>query len=188
MRLVESETLIFPNRPWYLGSGLVRKVAAPTSDPVRSGNVLEPSDHELRTYGQLDHLSGASPGEWGGKVPDVAVGKIRNPWMVILLSIITLGIYALYWQYASFKEMKEHAGEGIGGGLGLLFAILLGIVNVFLLPSEVGNLYAKEGRERPISGLTGFWVLLPIIGGIIWVVKTQGRLNDYWEAHGATAA
>jgi hypothetical protein len=84
--------------------------------------------------------------------------------------------------------MKEHAGEGIGGGLGLLFAILLGIVNVFLLPSEVGNLYAKEGRERPISGLTGFWVLLPIIGGIIWVVKTQGRLNDYWEAHGATAA
>ena|SRR5664280_529621 len=118
MHLVESETPIFPNRPWYLGSGLVRKVAAPTSDPVRSGNVLEPSDHELRTYGQLDHLSGASPGEWGGKVPDVAVGKIRNPWMVILLSIITLGIYALYWQYASFKEMKEHAGEGIGGGLG----------------------------------------------------------------------
>ena len=74
------------------------------------------------------------------------------------------------------------------GRSGLLFAILLGIVNVFLLPSEVGNLYAKEGRERPISGLTGFWVLLPIIGGIIWVVKTQGRLNDYWEAHGATAA
>jgi len=25
-------------------------------------------------------------------------GKIRNPWAVIGLSIITLGIYALYWQ------------------------------------------------------------------------------------------
>jgi len=76
---------------------------------------------------------------------------------------------------------------GIGGGLGLLFAILLGIVNAFLLPSEIGHLYAKEGKVQPISGVTGFWVFLPIVGGIVWVLKTQGRLNDYWTAHGATA-
>ena len=53
------------------------------------------------------------------------LGKIRNPWAVIGLSIITLGIYALYWQYATFKELKDYSGNGIGGGLGLLFAILL---------------------------------------------------------------
>jgi hypothetical protein len=116
------------------------------------------------------------------------VGKIRSPLSVILLSIITIGIYSLYWQYASFNEMKEHSGEGIGGGLGLFFAILIGIVNVFLLPAEVGNLYARDGKEKPISGLTGFWTFLPLIGGIIWVVKVQGRLNEYWKAHGATAA
>ena len=115
------------------------------------------------------------------------VGKLRSPVSVILLSIITLGIYGLYWQYASFKEMKEHSGEGIGGGLGLLFAILLGIVNVFLLPSEIGHLYSKDGREQTISGLTGFWVFIPLIGGIIWVVKIQGHLNRYWEAQGAVA-
>jgi len=114
------------------------------------------------------------------------VGKVRSPVVVILLSLVTIGIYALYWQYATFKEIKDHAGTGIGGGLGLLFAILLGIVNVFLMPSEVGQLYTREGREQPVSGLTGFWVFLPIIGGIIWVVKTQGRLNEYWERHGAT--
>ncbi len=117
-----------------------------------------------------------------------AVGTVRNPVAVILLSIVTLGIYALYWQYESFKELKNYSGEGIGGGLGLLFAILISIVNVFLLPSEVGNLYAREGKEKPVSGVTGFWVLLPIVGGIIWVVKTQGRLNDYWKAHGAVVA
>ncbi|HZM54005.1 MAG TPA: DUF4234 domain-containing protein [Acidimicrobiales bacterium] len=121
------------------------------------------------------------------EVSDFAVGKIRSPWMVILLSIITFGIYALYWQYASFKEMRVYSGDGIGGGLGLLFAILLGIVNAFLLPSEIGHLYAKEGKVQPISGVTGFWVFLPIVGGIVWVLKTQGRLNDYWTAHGATA-
>ena len=115
------------------------------------------------------------------------VGTIRSPLAVILLSIITIGIYAIYWQYASFKELKAFSGEGIGGGLGLLFAILLGIVNVFLLPAEVGGLYARAGQPEPVSGWTGFWVLIPIVGGIIWVIKTQGRLNDYWEAQGATA-
>jgi hypothetical protein len=115
------------------------------------------------------------------------VGNVRSPVAVILLSIITLGIYALYWEYSSFKELKHYSGEGIGGGLGLLFAILLGIVNAFMLPYEVGNLYARQGTSEPVSALTGFWVFLPIVGGIIWVVKTQGRLNDYWLAHGAAA-
>ncbi|MBF6556365.1 MAG: DUF4234 domain-containing protein [Acidimicrobiales bacterium] len=116
---------------------------------------------------------------------DTAVGKIRSPVVVILLSLVTIGIYGLYWQYATFKEMKAYSGEGIGGGLGLLFAILLGVVNVFLMPHEVGNLYVKEGKEAPVSALTGFWVLIPIVGGIIWVVKVQGRLNEVWEEHGA---
>ena len=115
----------------------------------------------------------------------MSVGKVRSPVSVILLSIVTLGIYSLYWQYATFKEMKDASGRGIGGGLGLLFAILLGIVNLFLLPSEVGELYSREGREKPVSGLTGFWNLIPLVGWIIWVVKTQGHLNRYWEEHGA---
>ena len=110
------------------------------------------------------------------------VGTIRTPIAVILLSIITIGIYALYWQYATFKELKGYSGEGIGGGLGLLFALLLSIVNAFLMPAEVGKLYARVGQAEPVTGLTGFWVFLPIVGGIIWVFKTQGRLNDYWLA------
>ena len=95
-----------------------------------------------------------------------AKGKVRNPWAVIGLSIITLGIYALYWQYATFKEIKDYSGEGIGGGLGLLFAILLGVVNIFMMPAEVGNLYEASGQEKPVRGSTGFWVLIPIVGGI----------------------
>jgi hypothetical protein len=65
------------------------------------------------------------------------VGKVRSVLVIIGLSIITLGIYALAWQYLTFREMKDYSGVG----LGLVFAILLGIVNWFLLPSEVSNLY-----------------------------------------------
>lgn len=115
-------------------------------------------------------------------------GRIRSPWAVVGLSIITLGIYALYWQYATFKELRAYSGAGIGGGLGLLFAILLGIVNVFLMPAEVGELYASDGRPAPVSWLTGFWVLIPFVGWVIWVVRTQGRLDDFWRDHGGGTA
>jgi hypothetical protein len=115
------------------------------------------------------------------------LGKIRSPWIVILLSIITLGIYGIYWQYAMFKEMKEYSGQGIGGVLGLVLAILLSIVNVFVMPSEVGNLYAAESGTKPVSGVTGFWVLLPIVGSFVWLFKVQGHLNKFWSSHGAVA-
>jgi hypothetical protein len=119
----------------------------------------------------------------GGTGP---LGKPRSSLSVILLSIITLGIYGLVWQYKTFQEMKDHTGQGIGGGIGLILAIFIGIVNPFLMSAEAGNMYAAAGEEKPVTGVTGCWILLPLIGGIIWLVKTQGALTRYWEARGAT--
>ena len=115
------------------------------------------------------------------------VRYVRAPVVVILLTIITFGIYGLFWQYSVFKELKEYSGEGIGGGLGLLFANLIGIVNIFLLPMEIGNLYQRDGQAQPVTGLTGFWVLIPLIGWIIWLVKVQGRMKDFWTSHAVAA-
>ncbi len=105
---------------------------------------------------------------------------------MLLLTIVTLGIYGLYYYFKTFDEMKEYSGEGVGGVVGLLLSIFCGIVTIFLLPAEVGNLYERDGREKPISGATGFWVLLPLIGSLIWLWKMQGRLNDFWESKGTT--
>ena len=113
------------------------------------------------------------------------VGMVRKPVSVILLTIITIGIYGLYWQYSVFKELKDYSEEGIGGGLALLFAFLLGVVNLFLLPAEIGNLYARDGQEKPVSGVTGCWNLIPLVGWFIWLVKVQDCMNEFWEHHGA---
>jgi hypothetical protein len=115
-------------------------------------------------------------------------GEVRNPWAVIGPSIITLGTYSLYWQYVTFKELKEYAGKGIGGGLGLVFAFFIVIVNAFLMPSEVGDLYIVDGQQPPLSALTGLWILLPFVGAFVWVVKTQGRLNEFWESRAPSGA
>jgi hypothetical protein len=111
------------------------------------------------------------------------IGNQRATVSVVLLTIITLGIYGLYWQYSVFKELKQYSGEGIGGGLALLFAFVFGIINIFLLPAEIGSLYAREGKVAPVSGATGLWILIPLIGWFIWLVKVQGRMNDFWLDH-----
>jgi|SRR6188472_3041505 Domain of unknown function (DUF4234) len=115
------------------------------------------------------------------------VGQVRSPAFVIIISIITIGIYFLYWHYKTGEEIKRYSGEGLGGILWLVIGLVIGIVMWFVAPSEVGNnLYKKEGQEAPVSGVTGFWMLLPLIGFIIWVVKVQGALNRFWQSKGAT--
>lgn len=111
------------------------------------------------------------------------VGKQRSWIVVILLSIVTLGFYALYWQYAMFKELKDHADSGLGGVLGLLLGIFTGgITTALLLPNEIGSLYRRAGREAPVTWVTACWLLLPLIGNIVWLIKVQNRTNEYWAS------
>lgn len=112
-------------------------------------------------------------------------GKQRSPLGVIGLSIITLGIYSLFWLYKTYQEMKDWSGEGVGGAVGLILGIIpfVSIATLFLMPSEVKNLYEGDGSAAPVSPMTGLWVLLPLVGGIVWLFKVQGALNAFWAKH-----
>lgn len=108
------------------------------------------------------------------------LGRPRGVLAVILLLTVTLGIYGLYWIYITFTELRAHRGEGVGGGVGLLLALVP--VSIFLLPSYVGRMYSEAGETPPVSGLTGLWALVPLAGSVIWFAKVQGALNRYWES------
>ena len=116
------------------------------------------------------------------------LGQSRGIGFGILLFNITLGIYSLYWVFKTQDEVKEHSGIGVGGVLGLVIWILVSPISWFLIPSEIGKMYQADGREAPFTGWTGLWVLLPIIGGIVWFVKIQGALNRYWESKAVAIA
>jgi hypothetical protein len=117
-------------------------------------------------------------------------GKPRGVGFVIVLAIVTLGIYLLYWYYASFAEIRRWRGQGVGGLVGLLLALIP--VSIFLLPSYVGRMYKEDlirtgqdpeqaARDVPITGWSGLLNLIPFIGGFIFLAKVQGRLNDFWK-------
>ena len=113
------------------------------------------------------------------------LGRPRGIGFGILIFILTLGFYGWYWVYNTQEEMKRHTGDGLGGVLGLVIWILIGAVSAFVIPSEAGNMYAKDGRPKPLSGWTGLWLFpfgIFIIPAIVWFVKTQGALNRYWES------
>jgi len=118
------------------------------------------------------------------------LGKPRGIGFGILMFVVTLSFYSWYWVYQTQEETKRHVGDGLGGIVGLVVWILIGAVSAFVIPSEIGTMYAKDGREKPMTGWTGLWLFpggILIIPAIVWFVKVQGALNRYWESKGATA-
>ena len=119
------------------------------------------------------------------------LGQPRGIGFGILMFIITLGFYGWYWAFKTQEELKQHTGEGLGGVLGLVIWIVISPVSAFVIPSEVGKMYARAGREPPVTGWTGLW-LFPfgvfIVPAIVWFVKVQGALNRYWESEAPASA
>ena len=115
------------------------------------------------------------------------VGKFRSPGMVILLTIITLGIYQLAWFAMTLQDLKNYTGKGPSGWvlLWILFPPVLMIiilVTYFTIPQRVGMERMRLGLPQGISAL---WGLLPLlvswVGWFIWAYFIQQNLNELWE-------
>ena len=122
------------------------------------------------------------------------LGQPRGVGFGILMYIITLNFYSWYWVYKTQEEVKQHSGDGLGGVLGLVVWIIISPVSAFVIPSEIGRMYQKDGQHAPVTGWTGLWLFpgaILIIPAIVWFVKIQNSLNTYWGAKmssGAVAA
>ncbi len=130
----------------------------------------------------------AAPPAPAGQMGAGPIGQVRSTGVAFLLFIVTFGIYGWYYWYKVHEEMKQHSGQGIGGAVALILAIFVGIVMPYLTSAEVGGLYRRRGQKEPVSGVTGLWYfpgMFILVGPIIWFVKTNGALNDYWKSLGA---
>jgi hypothetical protein len=116
------------------------------------------------------------------------LGQPRGIGFAILMTIITVGIYSIYWVFKTQEEVRVHSDQGVGGVLGLVIYLVISPVTWFLIPSEVGKMHRQDGREAPFTGWTGLWILLPLIGVFVWFIKVQGALNRYWESKASAPA
>jgi Domain of unknown function (DUF4234) len=120
--------------------------------------------------------------------PQGPIGRIRPTGMIMLLFFVTLGIWSFVYYFQTHEEMKRHTGEGLGGVLALVIAIVFGLLNPFLLSNEVGQLYERRGQEKPVSALTALWFfpgIFILVGPFVWFIQTNNALNDYWQSLGA---
>src|SRR5215212_8173415 len=126
-----------------------------------------------------------------------ATVKTRNPFGVIGLSIITLGIYYAFWWYFINREMRD-LGRARGTDLGenpgnSVLAITLGaliivpaIVTMWRTCDRIQRSEEVAGVDRPASGPIIFILLLLI--GPVGVWYAQNELNKAWEAQASGGA
>jgi hypothetical protein len=120
-----------------------------------------------------------------GPVPRQVGGAYYSTGLVILLTFVTCGVWGALWTYRTSEDLKKHNGTGLGGAIGVVLYIFVSPVLMFTIPNEIEQMYRRDGRPSPVSAVYGLWFLLPVIGNIIWYVKVQRALNDYWLIKGA---
>ena len=119
--------------------------------------------------------------------PSASAASYYSAGLVILLTIVTLGIWGVLWTYRTSEDLKRYNGDGLGGVLGVVIYLLLSIVLMFTIPNEIKNMYERDGRQSPVSAIWGLWFLLPLIGNIIWYVKVQQRAQRLLAEQGRAA-
>ena len=116
--------------------------------------------------------------------------KIRNPWAVALLPLITLGIYHLVWWYRINREMRDY-GQARGYDLGQnptnsLLALFPGAI--IIVPALVtywrGTKRAmgasRIAGQEPVSGWIAI-ILYLLLAPALWAY-IQISLNKVWLA------
>ena len=90
--------------------------------------------------------------------------KHRNMVMQVILFIITLGIYGIYWFYATLKELHQANGNNAGAGGWTVLAIIP-IANLFALWHH-SHQYAQfiDGKYPGIA----IFILWLVFGPAAW--------------------
>ena len=113
--------------------------------------------------------------------------------LAIVLSFVTLGVYAFYWIYALTEDAHAAAGERTtaSGGMVILFSLITcGIYSLYWL-YKMGEtiIIAKQKRGMTVdTNLPIIYLVLALFGfGIISYALMQSALNDIIDHDGGAS-
>jgi hypothetical protein len=113
--------------------------------------------------------------------------KIRNPFLVFLWSLLTLGIYYCVWYYRINRELRDAAGIDVSPIVALL-AVTIGwliIVPPFVSWYRTFDRIAAAQRSAGLpeaSSVLGFILfLIAVVFLPVEVLYAQDELNKVWR-------
>lgn len=106
----------------------------------------------------------------------------RNLATCIILTIVTCGIYGIYWFYSMLKELYILNGEPDNAGTDILLTIVTcGIYSYYLLyqaGKRIDSIHRRFGLAPKDDSV--IYLILSIFGlSIVAYVLIQGDLNDF---------
>lgn len=114
-----------------------------------------------------------------------SVGTKREPVLVLLLPLLTCGIYLVYWWYVTGTEIRDAVGRNeINPALDLVLGILTcGLYYIYLSYREPQYLLEMQDRVGlPRNDITVISLILYLLFAPVTLLLIQTELNKIWEA------
>lgn len=115
--------------------------------------------------------------------------KQQSPATLILLSIITCGIYYIIWGFRITKELNGFAGREIVPGWVPVVGIFIAPVEMYFFNSAFEELSSEKGFAY--SSKFVLWLVTLFcfgIGHYIYMGQTQAQMNDLADMQGNSAS
>jgi len=115
------------------------------------------------------------------------IGRYRSGISVIVLSIITCGIYGYYWLYVTMEDVNFALGERrINSGALLLGSILCAPIFIWVALYQIDKHLFVLAKEEGIYYSENFvlWIILGIFTGVgmfIAYYQASEGLNALWD-------
>lgn len=101
--------------------------------------------------------------------------KKRSIGMMILLCLVTFGIYPIYWQCSFQNQLKENTGEGFNGIVHFFMCIFtFGIYNLYWQYAASKRLEKLGGKDNAV-----LYLVIALVGfGFINMFLLQNDANQ----------
>lgn len=112
-------------------------------------------------------------------------GTYRGIFQVIIFSLLTFGIYHIYWIYATTNELNDYLrDDDTSGGLVILYTILtFGLYRIYWY-YRIGK-RVEDARSLTLgygSDNSALYLILSIVGlSIVASAIIQSKLNEVWR-------
>ncbi len=120
-----------------------------------------------------------------------ACGPVRNVVVILVLTIVTCGIWNLVAWYRIATDINTRRNrEELNPALDILLLFLTcglwGFYMMYRYPTALSDMQVEEGE--PTTDLMLPCIILYFVGlGLISTMLMQTELNKHWERHGARA-